>query len=125
MVFPRKSGAESHAYLLTMLVHPHPSPLAHFVSYFVPLSKQLFDLQQKASTEGRASEAKMWSVLTAQIWTGLSGYCWGTVDLQDVSEPKPIGFPFAYPDSFRLLLLTSLKSFLNSCTVNQNFAHQF
>jgi ribosomal RNA-processing protein 12 len=95
MALSRKSGSESHAYLLPMLVHPHPSPLAHFVSYFVPLSKQFFDLQQKATTEGRASEAKMWSVLIAQIWAGLSGYCWGTVDLRNVSEPKPTDFPFA------------------------------
>lgn len=67
-----------------MLSQPHPSPLAHFVSYFVPLTERMFDLQQIAEAEGRQSEAKVWSVLVDQIWTGLHGYCYGTVDLEEV-----------------------------------------
>jgi ribosomal RNA-processing protein 12 len=44
----------------------------------------MFDYQQTAEAEGRASEAKVWSVLVSQIWTGLPGYCHGTVDLKAV-----------------------------------------
>jgi hypothetical protein len=46
----------------------------------------MFDLQQTAEVEGRASEAKVWSVLVVQIWTGLPGYCYGTPDLTKVSN---------------------------------------
>jgi hypothetical protein len=67
-----------------MLSQPHPSPLAHFVSYFVPLTERMFDLQQIAETEGRQSEVKVWSVLVDQIWSGLHGYCYGTIDLNKV-----------------------------------------
>lgn len=67
-----------------MLAQPHPAPLGHFLNYFVPLTERMFDYQQKAETEGRQSEAKVWSVLVQQIWTGLPGYCWGTVDLKQV-----------------------------------------
>lgn len=67
-----------------MLAQPHPSPLSHFVSYFVPLSEQMFDLQQKAENEGRKSEAKVWNVLVGQVWAGLPGYCSGSSDLAQV-----------------------------------------
>lgn len=46
----------------------------------------MFDLQQKAENEGRQSEAKVWSVLVAQIWAGFSGYCWAPVDLKEVND---------------------------------------
>jgi ribosomal RNA-processing protein 12 len=81
-----QAGHEPRAYLLPLLAQPHPSPLSHFTSYFVPLSERMFNLQQKADTEGRKSEAKVWSVLVAQIWAGFSGYCWGTFDLKDVKQ---------------------------------------
>lgn len=81
----RQAGNEPRAYLLPLLSQPHPSPLGHFVSYFVPLSERMFNLQQKAETEGRASEAKVWSVLVAQIWAGLAGYCHAPVDLKEVN----------------------------------------
>lgn len=67
-----------------MLSQPHPSPLGHFVAYFVPLTERMFDLQQTAEAEGRQSEAKLWNVLVHQIWSGLYGYCWGTLDLKEV-----------------------------------------
>ena len=70
-------NAEPRAFLLPLLAQPHPSPLSHFASYFVPLSERMFDLQQKAEIEGRQSEAKVWSVLVGQVWTGLAGYCSG------------------------------------------------
>src|SRR5215471_1942219 len=79
-----QAGRVPRAFLLPLLDQPHPSPLSHFTSYFVPLSERMFDLKQKADLEGRQSEAKVWSVLVAQIWTGLSGYCWGTPDLREV-----------------------------------------
>lgn len=44
----------------------------------------MFDLQQTAESEGRQSEAKVWSVLVGQVWSGLVGYCWGTPDLKEV-----------------------------------------
>lgn len=83
--FGSKPGAEPRAFLLPLLAQPHASHLSHFVLYFVPLSERMFDLQQKAETEDRQSEAKMWSVLVGQIWAGLSGYCIGTSDLKEVS----------------------------------------
>ncbi|KAF9453999.1 NUC173-domain-containing protein [Macrolepiota fuliginosa MF-IS2] len=83
----RKAGGEPRAYLLPLLTQPHPSPLGHFVSYFVPLSERMFDLQQTAETEGRQSEAKVWSVLVGQVWTGLAGYCYAAVDLKEALSP--------------------------------------
>jgi ribosomal RNA-processing protein 12 len=44
----------------------------------------MFDLQQTAQSEGRQSEAKVWSVLVSQVWTGLVGYCYSPVDLKKV-----------------------------------------
>lgn len=82
--FSSAPGAEPRAFLLPLLAQPHPSSLSHFVSYFVPFSERMFDLQQKAEMEGRQSEAKVWSVLVGQIWAGLSGYCIGTANLKEV-----------------------------------------
>ncbi|KAF7321737.1 rRNA processing protein [Mycena kentingensis (nom. inval.)] len=78
----RQEGREPRAYLLPLLAQPHPSPLSHFVSYFVPLSERMFALQQAAEAEDRQSQAKLWSVLIGQIWTGLVGYCWASPDLK-------------------------------------------
>lgn len=77
-------GQEPRAFLLPLISQPHPSPLGHFVSYFVPLSERMFDLQQTAATQGRQSEAKVWNVLVGQVWSGLSGYCFETPDLKEV-----------------------------------------
>jgi len=90
-------GAEPRAFLLPLLAQPHSSPLSHFVSYFVPLSERMFDLQQKADMEGRQSEAKVWSVLVGQIWSGLSGYCSGSSDLKEV---RPSSIPTEFADRF-------------------------
>ncbi|KAJ3778669.1 armadillo-type protein [Lentinula raphanica] len=79
----RQAGLEPRAFLLPLLAQPHPSPLSHFVSYFVPLSERMFDLQQKAETEGRQSEAKVWNVLISQIWAGFPSYCHGTPDIKE------------------------------------------
>ncbi|KAH9951521.1 ribosomal RNA-processing protein 12 [Amylocystis lapponica] len=84
----RQAGREPRAFLLPLLAQPHPAKLGHFVAYFVPLTERMFDLQQKAEMEGRASEAKVWSVLVEQIWAGLPGYCWGTVDLKQALTPE-------------------------------------
>ncbi|KAH7920537.1 NUC173-domain-containing protein [Leucogyrophana mollusca] len=83
----RQAGNEPRAFLLPMLAQAHPSPLGHFLSYFVPLSERMFNLQQKADSEGRQSEAKVWSVLVAQIWTGFAGYCHSPPDLKDSLTP--------------------------------------
>ncbi|KAL4254252.1 RRP12 family protein [Abortiporus biennis] len=84
----RQSGKEPRAFLLPMLSQPHPSPLSHFVSYFVPLTERMFDLQLNAESEGRQSEAKVWSVLMNQIWGGLYGYCYGAPDLKEALTPE-------------------------------------
>ncbi|GLB37646.1 putative NUC173-domain-containing protein [Lyophyllum shimeji] len=84
----RQAGREPRAYLLPLLPQPHPSPLSHFISYFVPLSERMFDLQTTAEAENRPSEAKVWSVLVAQIWTGFVGYCHGTPDLKESLTPS-------------------------------------
>jgi ribosomal RNA-processing protein 12 len=67
-----------------LLPQPHPSPLGHFVSYFVPLSERMFEYQSTAEMEDRPAEAKVWSVLIAQIWAGFVGYCYGSSDLPKV-----------------------------------------
>ncbi|KAF8973157.1 NUC173-domain-containing protein [Flammula alnicola] len=84
----RAPGAEPRAFLLPLLAQPHSSPLSHFVSYFVPLSERMFDLQQKAETGGRQSEGKVWSVLVGQVWAGLAGYCTSTADLKQSLGPE-------------------------------------
>lgn len=80
----RQAGKEPRAFLLPLLPQPHPSPLAHFVSYFVPLSERMFEYQSTAEMEDRQAEAKVWSVLISQIWAGLVGYCYATPDLPKV-----------------------------------------
>ncbi|CAK5265693.1 unnamed protein product [Mycena citricolor] len=84
----RTASKEPRAYLLPLLAQPHPSPLSHFVGYFVPLSERMFGLQQEAEGEGRQAQVKLWSVLIGQIWTGLVGYCWGTPDLAQSLNPS-------------------------------------
>ncbi|KZT72213.1 NUC173-domain-containing protein [Daedalea quercina L-15889] len=84
----RQAGREPRAFLLPLLSQPHPSPLGHFLAYFVPLTERMFDLQQAAESAGRQSEAKVWSVLVEQIWQGLPGYCWGPPDLQKALTPE-------------------------------------
>ncbi|THH08369.1 hypothetical protein EW145_g2754 [Phellinidium pouzarii] len=84
----RAAGAEPRAFLLPLLTQPHPSPLGHFVRYFVPLTERMYDLQQRAEVEGRAAEAKVWSVLVSQVWSGLPAYCYQTSDLQKSLTPQ-------------------------------------
>jgi ribosomal RNA-processing protein 12 len=81
-----QAGREPRAFLLPLLAQPHPSPLLHFASYFVPLSERMFNFQQNAESENRQSEAKMWTVLIAQIWAGFPFYCWSKADMKEVSE---------------------------------------
>ena len=85
-VISSTAGGEARAFLLPLLSQPHPSPLGHFIRYFVPLTERMFDLQQRAEVEGRASEAKVWSVLVSQVWNGLPAYCHRTPDLREVSR---------------------------------------
>jgi len=78
------AGAEPRTFLLPLIAQHHPSSLSHFVSYFVPLSEKMFDWQQKAESEGRQSEAKVWSVLIGQVWACLPGYCYCSPRLNEV-----------------------------------------
>lgn len=118
-------GKEPRAYLLPLLSQPHPSPLGHFVSYFVPLSERMFNLQAKAEAEGRASEAKVWSVLVAQIWSGLSGYCHAPPDLKTVRDILSLTSWLIVLTFSRPSLQSFRSSFRNSSTANQNFALLF
>ncbi|KAG6333632.1 hypothetical protein ID866_5457 [Astraeus odoratus] len=83
----RNAGGEPRAFLLPMLSQPHPSPLNHFVTYFVPLSERMFNLQQKADAEGRQSEAKVWGVLVSQVWGGFPGYCYASPNVENALTP--------------------------------------
>ncbi|KAJ7200710.1 armadillo-type protein [Mycena rebaudengoi] len=113
----RQEGREPRAYLLPLLSQPHPSPLSHFVSYFVPLSERMFGLQQTAEAEDRQSQAKLWSVLIAQIWTGLIGYCWATPDLKESLNPTfsalLSGLLYGQPE-LRPAVLKALKVMVDS-----------
>ncbi|KAJ3505143.1 hypothetical protein NLJ89_g7567 [Agrocybe chaxingu] len=113
----RAPGAEPQAFLLPLLAQPHPSPLSHFVSYFVPLSERMFDLQQKAEIEGRQSEAKVWSVLVGQVWAGLAGYCSDSADLKTSLTPEfaQLLSQLLYGQTeLRPSLLKALKSLVDS-----------
>ncbi|KAJ7268814.1 ribosomal RNA-processing protein 12 [Mycena haematopus] len=113
----RQEGREPRAYLLPLLAQPHPSPLSHFVSYFVPLSERMFGLQQTAESEDRQSQAKVWSVLIGQIWTGLVGYCWATRDLKEAFNPTfsslLSGLLYGQPE-LRPAVLKALKVIVDS-----------
>lgn len=103
----RQAGREPRAFLLPLLMQPHPSLLQHFVSYFVPLSERMFNLQQNSESENRQSEAKLWTVLIAQIWAGLPGYCWAKADTQEA-------FTTAFSQMLSQILYTQveLRSFV-------------
>lgn len=124
LTFNSATGKEPRAYLLPLLSQPHPSPLSHFVSYFVPLSERMFDLQAKAEAEGRASEAKVWSVLVAQIWSGLSGYCHAPPDLTTVCNLLSSNI-WLLNLFFRPFHPNFRNSCRNSFILNQNFALLF
>ncbi|KAJ6499124.1 armadillo-type protein [Mycena sanguinolenta] len=115
----RQEGREPRAYLLPLLAQPHPSPLSHFVSYFVPMSERMFALQQTAESEDRQSQAKVWSVLIGQIWTGLVGYCWATRDLKEALNPTfsalLSGLLYGQPE-LRPAVLKALKVMVDSNT---------
>lgn len=64
----------------------------------------MFNLQQKADTEGRQSEAKVWSVLVAQIWTGFAGYCHAPPDVETV-RPTLV-YKCSYTDELSFQALT-------------------
>ncbi|KAJ2931221.1 hypothetical protein H1R20_g5799, partial [Candolleomyces eurysporus] len=105
----REAGEEPKAFLLPLLVQSHPSPLSHFINYFVPLSEQMFDLQQTAESHGRQSEAKVWSVLVGQVWAGLVGYCHGIPDLKQLLSQVLYS-----QDELRPAILRALKTVVDS-----------
>lgn len=123
-LFCSQAGLEPRAFLLPMLAQPHPSPLGHFVSYFVPLSERMFNLQNKAESDGRQSEAKVWNVLISQVWVGFAGYCHAPPDVKNAStQISYLSLPFhlmPYRRSRRL----SLNFYLKYCTHNLSFDSQ-
>ncbi|KAI0708959.1 NUC173-domain-containing protein [Cerioporus squamosus] len=81
----RQAGREPRAFLLPLLAQPHPSPLGHFLSYFVPLTERMFELQAAAEAEGRQSEAKVWNLkesLTTQFSQLLSQLLYNQPELR-------------------------------------------
>ncbi|KAF8554190.1 NUC173-domain-containing protein [Imleria badia] len=113
----RQAGREPHAFLLPMLAQPHPSPLGHFVSYFVPLSERMFNLQNKAEADGRQSEAKVWNVLISQVWVGFAGYCHAPPDVKNALTPafSQLLSQLLYTQpELRLSVLKGLKSLVES-----------
>ncbi|KAB5591981.1 Ribosomal RNA-processing protein 12 [Ceratobasidium theobromae] len=74
---------DGRAYLLPLLaanLSPRTSDIRHFVSYFVPLSEKLFELQTSAEKEG---ERKIWEVCIDQVWNCFRGYCTGLAGLKE------------------------------------------
>lgn len=113
----RQAGREPRAFLLPMVSQPHPSPLSHFLSYFVPLSERMFNLEKKAEAGGRQAEAKVWSVLVSQVWAGFAGYCHASPDVKSALTP---GFSqilsqilYNQPE-LRVLVLRGLKVLVES-----------
>jgi hypothetical protein len=80
----------------------------------------MFSLQQKAETEKRASEAKVWSVLVGQVWAGFAGYCHAPVDLKEVSEAMFSNKLYSDSVQSRLLVPDSLSYSHNCCMASQN-----
>ncbi|KEP47350.1 ribosomal RNA-processing protein [Rhizoctonia solani 123E] len=77
---PNRDG---RAYLLPLLATnliPRTADIRHFVSYFVPLSEKLFELQSATDKEG---ERKIWEVCINQVWTCFRGYCTGLAGLKE------------------------------------------
>ena len=120
-----QAGREPRAFLLPMLAQPHSSPLGHFVSYFVPLSERMFNLQNKAEDDGRQSEAKVWSVLISQVWVGFAGYCHAPPDVKNASTRiSYLLMPFVLMPH-RHSRPRSLNFYLNFCTHNLSYDSQY
>ncbi|QRV82799.1 ribosomal RNA-processing protein 12 [Ceratobasidium sp. AG-Ba] len=74
---------DGRAYLLPLLASnlvPRTANVGHFVSYFVPLSEKLFELQSGAEKE---AEHKIWEVCINQVWACFRGYCTGLAGLRE------------------------------------------
>lgn len=84
----------------------------------------MFNLQQKADSEGRQAEAKVWSVLVAQIWTGFAGYCHAPPDVKTV-RAMLLFKAFIDGYHFRPLLRHFLNYFLSYFTANPTFGHLY
>ncbi|KAJ1300373.1 hypothetical protein OPQ81_005192 [Rhizoctonia solani] len=77
---PNRDG---RAYLLPLLAAnlvPRTADIRHFVSYFIPLSEKLFELQSATEKEG---ERKVWEVCIHQVWSCFRGYCTGLAGLKE------------------------------------------
>jgi hypothetical protein len=80
-----ESQGEGRAFLLPLLASRTTNTrLSHFTNYFVPLSEKLFELQSKATENGKEAEARIWETLIGQIWTTFKGYCDVCTDLPEV-----------------------------------------
>lgn len=71
------SSTQPNAYLLPLIPSQHPTPLSHFVSYFIPLSESLWELAQNSEKE---AEQKVYRVLMDQVWAMFPSYCAGCWD---------------------------------------------
>ncbi|KAF8335881.1 uncharacterized protein EI90DRAFT_2912815 [Cantharellus anzutake] len=72
----KNSELQGRAYLLPLLAsHICNTQLSHFISTFIPLSEELFNLKTEAEKSERSAEVKVWHVLIDQIWACFKGYC--------------------------------------------------
>jgi ribosomal RNA-processing protein 12 len=79
---------QPNAYLLPLIPSHHPTPLSHFVAYFIPLSESLWELAEKSEKD---AEKKVYRVLMEQIWNAFPSYCRGGWDIRQVSDtPSPV-----------------------------------
>ncbi|PVF95410.1 NUC173-domain-containing protein [Serendipita vermifera] len=79
------SSSQPNAYLLPLIPPNHPTPLSHFVQYFIPLSESLWELAEKSEKD---AEKKVYRVLIDQIWATFPSYCWDCYDLQKSLTPQ-------------------------------------
>ncbi|KAF9012581.1 NUC173 domain-containing protein [Cyathus striatus] len=115
----QQAGEEPQIFILPLLLHPHPSPLSHFIQHFLPLSEQMFNLQQKAEEEGQQAEAKVWSVLIGQVRAGFVGYCYAMPDLPETLTAmfSQLLFQLLYTQpGLWLAILKVLKTMVDSNT---------
>lgn len=79
------SHFQPNAYLLPLIPSHHPTPLSHFVSYFIPLSEKLWELAEKSDKD---AEKKVYKVLMEQIWNAFPSYCRGCWDVRQTFTPQ-------------------------------------
>ncbi len=105
------AGAEDTSWLLSVLRgHVGNASLAHFGSYFLPLTRWLAERGAALREEGRQVEARNLMNLHEQVWALLPGYCSCARDVADAlpSVAKPMGVAINEMPEVRPHVLQSL-----------------